>query len=162
MTRRSRRVKGEKDAPLDKPHTAFWRSCGTFGGVWRSTGGSREHFGNGQCARRQGRFESRIYACYNNERNCAMLGDIEITQMGVSAPYQLSNLPVGSYSVYALKNAAGEEYVGWYGFAEDRAKPPLLVTPPATEIDIQMIIVPDAERSSLPETVQELSAETRD
>lgn len=103
-----------------------------------------------------------IYACYNNERNCAMLGDVEIMQKGASAAYQLSNLPRGSYSVYALKNAAGEDYVGWYGLAEDRAKPPLLVTPPATEVDIQMIIVPDAERSSLPETVQELSADTRD
>lgn len=102
-----------------------------------------------------------IFACYNNERDCTMLGDVETTQMGASAPYQLDNLPLGSYSVYALKNSVGEDYVGWYGLAEDQAKQPLLVTPPATEIDIQMIIVPDAERSRLPEKVQELSTETR-
>lgn len=104
---------------------------------------------------------TRIYACHNNERNCAMLGDVEIMQQGESAPYRLS-LPLGSYSIYALKESEGEDYVGWYGFAEDRTKEPVLVTPPATEIDIRMFTVPDATRSSLPAKVQELGTETDD
>lgn len=140
-------------------HTLLWgvlgllTGCGEILGEAGSISGTLSAPVGGDVA------DTHIFACYNNERDCAMLGDVEITQTGTSAPYQIDNLPLGSYSVYALKNSDGEDYVGWYGLAEDQAKQPLLVTPPATEIDIQMIIVPNTGRSSLPEKVQELSTE---
>lgn len=101
-----------------------------------------------------------VFACYENEPECAMLGDVTITQTGTSAPYQLSGLPTGRYSVYALKELGGEDYAGWYVAPGDEARRPALVTPPTTGIDIEMIAVPDAERSLIPEKLKELSAKT--
>jgi hypothetical protein len=103
---------------------------------------------------------TRVFACYENEPDCAMLGEVRIAESGTSAPYQLSSLPRGSYSVYALKEVEGEAYAGWYTRSNDPTLQPSLVTPPATGIDIRMRAFPDAERPSLPEEVRELSERT--
>jgi len=89
-----------------------------------------------------------------------MLGDVTITQTGASAPYQLGILPRGRYNIYALKELDGEDYVGWYVLPDDQARRPAPVTPPAMGIDIQMTVVPNAERAIIPERLKALSAKT--
>lgn len=103
---------------------------------------------------------TQVFACYENEDDCAMLGKVQLTESGASAPYQLGSLPKGFYGVYALKELDEEDYVGWYMLPNDQIGRPALVTPPATGIDIQMRAFPDAGRSSLPKEVQRLSAKT--
>ena len=100
---------------------------------------------------------TRVFACYENEPDCAMLGEVRIAASGASAPYQLGSLPRGSYSVYALKELDGEDYFGYYTPVPREVG---LVTPPADGIDIQMTAFPDAERSRLPQKVRELSERT--
>lgn len=100
---------------------------------------------------------TQVFACYENEDGCAMLGKVQLTQPGASAPYQLGSLPRGRYGVYALKELDGQDYFGYYTPAPREVG---LVTPPADGIDIQMTAFPDAERSSLPQKIRELSERT--
>lgn len=100
---------------------------------------------------------TRVFACYDNEPDCAMLGEVRLTEPELSAPYQLGSLPAGSYSIYALKESVTEDYLGWYAVPGDPSAKPALITPPATGVDIRMIAVPKAERARLPEEIRALS-----
>jgi hypothetical protein len=101
---------------------------------------------------------ARVFACYDNEPNCARLGEVTLTEAGASSSYQLGSLPAGSYSIYALKESVVEDYLGWYIEPGDPSATPALVTPPAANIDIRMIAVPKAERARLPEEIRALSS----
>ena len=82
-----------------------------------------------------------VFACFNNETDCARLGEATIAQEGLSAAYRLSGLLSGSYGVYAFKDNDGDnevdngELFGFYGSAPGT---PQLVTPPAVNVDITM------------------------
>jgi len=81
-----------------------------------------------------------VFACFANEDGCDRLG-LTIDQAGATAAYRLSGLPRGSYGVYALKDADGDgvlENGDFFGYYSRASGDPILVTPPATGIDIEM------------------------
>ena len=107
---------------------------------------------------------TQVFACYENERDCASLGNVSIQEPAASASYQLGVLPVGSYGVYALKDADGDgsssgngDFFGYYNPVAGESS---LVTPPAENIDIQMTVLTGA--SKIPQTILELQAKIPD
>ena len=102
---------------------------------------------------------TRVFACYQNERGCDFLGEVTLTEPNVSANYQLGQLAPGSYSVYALKDTNEDGVMSgsgdFYGYYNSAGRDPLLVTPPAANVDIQMVVLPDS--GSVPQVIQELN-----
>jgi hypothetical protein len=103
-----------------------------------------------------------VVACFVNEPGCARLS-VEIETSGTTGSYKIDNLPNGSYGVIALKDANDDgdssdagDYYGSYADASGQA---VLVTPPASGIDIQLLLLTDAAQD-IPEAVRELSART--
>ena len=105
---------------------------------------------------------TKVFACYGNERGCDSLGEVTITKSGASASYQLGRLAMGSYGVYALKDtnkdgvmSGNGDFFGYYSLV---GRDPSLVTPPAANIDIQMI--PLTGTSRVPRAILALQNET--
>lgn len=105
---------------------------------------------------------TRVFACYENERNCDALGEVNLTASAATQTYQLGRLAPGSYGVYALKDANGDgDMVGdgdFYGFYNPNAGESSLVKPPAANIDIQMYVLTGV--GSVPKVIHELSTKT--
>ena len=105
---------------------------------------------------------TRVFACYENEKGCDALGEVEITASGTSSSYQLGTLPVGRYGVYALKDANQDGVINGngdlYGYYNPRAGQSSLVTPPAENIDIQMILPNGA--GNIPQVLDKLQLKT--
>ncbi len=99
---------------------------------------------------------TQVFACYEDNPKCARMGSVEVTTSAVSAPYELSGLPTGSYSIYALKKSVGETYAGWYA-PPTNAGERTLVTPPAADIDIQLRAYTGTLPADVSETVRRLS-----
>lgn len=102
---------------------------------------------------------TQIFACYEDMADCARLGNVEVTVSATSAPYQLGGLPLGNYSIYALKKTAGEAYAGWYA-SPSNAGERVLVTPPATGVDIQLRAFTGTPPANLSRAIQRLHTET--
>ena len=98
---------------------------------------------------------TQVFACYEDNPECARLGSVELTTSAVSAPYELA-VPTGNYSIYALKKSVGETYAGWYA-PPTNAGERTLVTPPATGIDIQLRAYTGTLPADVSETVRRLS-----
>ena len=102
---------------------------------------------------------TRVFACYENENNCDSLGEVEIIESGMSAPYQLGRLTVGRYGVYALKDTNGDGNMSgngdFYGYYNPVAGQSSLVTPPTENINIQMTVLTGTSR--VPQIIQELN-----
>lgn len=103
---------------------------------------------------------TRVIACFNNEPGCEQL-DVTIEESGSAAAYEIDRLPRGSYGVIALKDVNGDgdardigDYFGMYESAPGIAE---LVTPPVSEVGIQLRLLTGAMQS-VPEAVLELSS----
>ena len=101
---------------------------------------------------------TRVFACYDNEPDCAVLAEVRLEGVGSSSAYQLGALAPGRYNIYARKSLAGEEYVGWYVEPGDLSEAPAQVIPPATDINIRMRAFSNVEHAQLPEKIRELDA----
>ncbi len=103
---------------------------------------------------------TQVFACYENEVNCASLGKVSVTDVAASADYQLGSLAPGSYGIYALKDADNDGSAtgngDFYGYYSLSAGEPSLVTPPAENIDIQMTVLTGT--SKVPQVIHELQA----
>ena len=97
-----------------------------------------------------------VFACFANRDGCERLG-ITVEQTGSTAGYTLSGLPRGSYGVYAFKDVDGDgvpengDAFGHYSTDNQTT----LVTPPATDVDIEMYTLTGAT-PALPEVLNEL------
>ncbi len=145
-------------------HTLLlWSLLGLLVGCGQLSGGTAGETGSisGTITAPPGRdvAGTQVFACYEDARSCARLGTTEITVAAGSAPYQLSGLPVGNYSVYALKETPGEAYAGWYASPSDVGKR-VLVTPLATGVDIKLRAFTGTPPVNLSRAIQELRAET--
>ncbi len=105
---------------------------------------------------------TQVFACFENERDCARLGNVKVTASAASATYQLGSLAPGSYGVYALKDADGDGNAtgngDFYGYYNPQASELSLVMPPAENIDIQMTVLTGA--SKVPQVIHELQTNT--
>ncbi len=93
---------------------------------------------------------TRVVACYQTEPDCATF-ETRVTRSGSSAPYRISGLPSGFYSVYALKDVDGDgSAIGngdYHGMYDPDPRAVSQVSPPAAGVDIEMRALTDATRS---------------
>lgn len=106
-----------------------------------------------------------VFACYDGSVSCDRLADTTLTSTGSSSPYRLDSLPQGSYAVIAIKtsNENGEpgpgDLYGYFGLSEGA---PILVTPPQTNVNIEMLVFTENDSlQSLPETLRQAITEAQ-
>jgi uncharacterized protein (DUF2141 family) len=92
-----------------------------------------------------------VFACLPDYSDCPAFTAIE--QSGASAPYTLSDVPSGSYTIIALNDIDGDGNADFFGFYSQDGSNPTPVSPPAQNIDISMVDVneplpPDGETIS--------------
>ncbi len=107
-------------------------------------------------------FGTEVIACVGGKPGCERLS-VMLDETGSSAAYQIDNLASGSYSIIALKDVNGDgdalDIGDYYGVSRSADGSPELVTPPASGVDIQMMVLTDRVQQ-VPEAVRKLSAET--
>ncbi len=83
---------------------------------------------------------------------------------GETASYKIDELPSGNYSVIALWDSKSDgessDAGDYYGSYTDSTGTSVLVTPPASGVDIQLLRL-ESTAQYIPEAVRELSVKTR-
>jgi hypothetical protein len=106
-----------------------------------------------------------VFACYDDDPECARLGETVITGAGNAASYSLGALAPGSYSVYALSDTNEDgipnsgDFYGYYGRSGGQA---ILVSPPRANVNIEMItLTEEMQVQDLPGALRQAIAKRR-